>query len=208
MGDGDRSAASRHSSFIKLAGAQRRSFPYPLPPIPCPLFLLALLLVLPALAQDGKLAPYYPTPETIVERMLQLGGLKAGEKMFDLGSGDGRIVIMAAQKFHADAVGVELDKDLCRQSLDRIHKLGLEKTAHIVNGDLLAQNYSSADLVTVYLLPDSINNKVQPLLDRQLKKGARVVAHDFEFKNWTPEKVENVPDDGEGRSHALFLYRK
>jgi protein-L-isoaspartate O-methyltransferase len=160
-------------------------------------------------AQDtDKLAPYYPTPETIVEKMLQLGGLKSGEKMFDLGSGDGRIVIMAAQKFHADAIGVELDSDLCRQSLARIRKLGLEKSAHIVNGDLLKQNYSSADLVTVYLLPASIDAKVQPLLDKQLKKGARVVAHDFEFKSWTPEKVENIADDGEGRSHTLYLYRK
>jgi protein-L-isoaspartate O-methyltransferase len=157
---------------------------------------------------DVKLAPYYPTPETIVEKMLQLGGLKAGEKVYDLGSGDGRIVIMAAQKFHADAVGIELDKDLCKQSMDKILKQHLEKTAHIINGDLLLQNYSSADLVTVYLLPDSINNKVQPLLDKQLRKGARVVAHDFEFKNWTPEQVENIPDDGEGRSHTLFLYRK
>src|SRR6478672_4340850 len=94
---------------------------------------------------EGKLAPYYPTPETIVEKMLQLGGLKAGEKMFDLGSGDGRIVIMAAQKFHAEAIGIELDKDLCKQSLARIQKLGLEKSAHILNGDLLKQNYSSAD---------------------------------------------------------------
>ena len=161
-------------------------------------------------AQDGsaeKLAPFYPTPATIVEKMLQLGGLKAGEKMFDLGSGDGRIVIMAAQKFHADAYGVELDKDLAKQSLERIRKLGLEKTAHILNGDLLRQNYSSADLITVYLLPVS-NDKVQPLLDKQLKKGARVVAHDFEFKGWTPEKVENIEDDGEGRSHTLYLYRK
>jgi predicted RNA methylase len=128
--------------------------------------------------------------------------------MFDLGSGDGRIVIMAAQRFHADATGVELDKDLCTQSLAKIQKLGLDKNAHIVNGDLLKQNYSSADLVTVYLLPESIDNKVQPLLDKQLRKGARVVAHDFEFKNWTPEKVENIADDGEGRSHTLFLYRK
>jgi protein-L-isoaspartate O-methyltransferase len=156
----------------------------------------------------GKLAPYYPTPQTIVEKMLQLGGLKSGEKVYDLGSGDGRIVIMAAQKFHADAVGVEIDRDLCKQSMDRIHKLGLEKNAHIINGDLLDQNYSSADLVLVYLLPESINNKVQPLLDKQLKKGARIVAHDFEFRNWTPEKVENIADDGEGRSHTLFLYRK
>lgn len=174
------------------------------------LLSLAILLcgALAAQSSDGeKLAPYYPTPETIVEKMLQLGGLKAGEKVFDLGSGDGRIVIMAAQKFHAEAVGVELDKDLVKLSTDRIRKLGLEKTARIINGDLLKQNYSSADLVTVYLLSGFID-KVQPILDKQLKKGARVVAHDFEFKNWTPEKVLNIADDGEGRSHTLFLYRK
>jgi protein-L-isoaspartate O-methyltransferase len=173
--------------------------------------LLGAFWVAALQAQSGdgeKLAPYYPTPQTIVEKMLQLGGLKAGEKVFDLGSGDGRIVIMAAQKFHAEAVGVELDKDLCKQSLARIQKLGLEKDAHILNGDLLKQNYSSADLVTVYLLPESIDNKVQPLLEKQLKKGARIVAHDFEFKAWTPEKVENIADDGEGRSHTLYLYRK
>lgn len=172
--------------------------------------LLALLAAVAPVAQSQDaevLAPYYPTPETIVEKMLQLGGLKAGEKMYDVGSGDGRIVIMAAQKFHADAVGVELDKDLCKLSLEKIRKLHLEKNAHIINGDLLKQNYSSADLVTVYLLPGFID-KVQPLLDQQLKKGARVVSHDFEFKNWTPEKVENVADDGEGRSHTLYLYRK
>lgn len=161
-------------------------------------------------AQTGepeKLAPYYPTPETIVDKMLQLGGLKAGEKVYDLGSGDGRIVIMAAEKFHADAIGIELDKDLCKQSMDKIRKLHLEKNAHIINGDLLKQNYSSADLVTVYLLPGFID-KVQPLLDQQLKKGARVVAHDFEFKNWTPDRVQNIADDGDGRSHTLYLYRK
>ena len=178
---------------------------------------MKILLVLTALCTSGafaqsenetKLAPYYPTPETIVEKMLQLGGLKAGEKMYDLGSGDGRLVIMAAQKFHANAIGVELDKNLCKQSTDKILKLHLEKTAHIINGDLLQQNYSSADLVTVYLLPDAINDKVQPLLDKQLRKGARIVAHDFEFKNWTPEQVQNIADDGEGRSHTLFLYRK
>jgi protein-L-isoaspartate O-methyltransferase len=159
-------------------------------------------------AGSDILAPYYPTPETIVEKMLQLAGLKAGEKMYDLGSGDGRIVIIAAQKFHAEAIGVELNKDLAQQSTARILKLGLDKTARIVNGDLLKQNYSSADVVTVYLLPDSMDKKVQPLLDKQLKKGARVVAHDFEFKNWKADKIENIADDGEGRSHALYLYRK
>ncbi len=174
--------------------------------------LLFALLGIALAAQDKpaepeKLAPYYPTPETIVQKMLQLGALKAGEKMFDLGSGDGRIVIMAAEKFHANAVGVELDKDLFRQSMDKIQSLRLQKTAKIVNGDVLQQDYSSADIITVYLLPLS-NDKVRPVLDKQLKKGTRIVSHDFEFKDWKPEKVETIEDDGEGRSHTLYLYRR
>src|SRR6059058_3217632 len=80
-----------------------------------------------------KLAPYYPTPESIVDRMLQMGQLKAGEKMFDLGSGDGRIVIMAAQKYHADATGVELDTDLFLASEAKIKKLNLQKSARIIH---------------------------------------------------------------------------
>ncbi len=167
--------------------------------------LLALTLV----AQDKpeKLAPYYPTPETIVERMLKLGDLKAGEKMFDLGSGDGRIVIMAAQKFKADATGVEFDDSLYKQSMDKIRSLGLSATARIIHGDLLKQDYSSADLLTVYLLPMS-NDKVTPILEKQLKKGARIVAHDFEFSAWKAEKIVDIDDDGEGRAHRLYLYRR
>jgi protein-L-isoaspartate O-methyltransferase len=154
-----------------------------------------------------KLAPYYPTPETIVERMLQMGGLKPGEKMFDLGSGDGRIVIMAARKFKADATGVEFDDDLWKQSMAKIKSLGLDKRARILHGDIMEQDYSSADLITVYLLPTS-NEKVRPVLEKQLKPGARVVAHDFEFSAWTPDRVEHIDDDGEGRSHTLYLYRR
>src|SRR5579862_1916448 len=110
-------------------------------------------LVLLRAQKDDQLAPYYPTPQTVVDKMLQLGGLKAGEKVFDLGSGDGRIVIMAAQKYKADAVGVELNESLVRQSMDRIKTLGLASTARVIHGDLLQQDYSSADLLTVYLLP-------------------------------------------------------
>ena len=154
-----------------------------------------------------KLAPYYPTPEIIVEKMLRLGELKAGEKMFDLGSGDGRVVIMAARKFHADATGIEFDKDLWKQSVDRIRSLGLQKSARIIQGDIMKQDVSSADLITVYLLPAS-NDKVRPMLERQLRKGTRIVSHDFQFSGWTPEKTEHVDDDGEGRSHTLYLYRR
>jgi protein-L-isoaspartate O-methyltransferase len=157
--------------------------------------------------ETEKLAPYYPTPLTIVEKMLDLGGLKAGEKMFDLGSGDGRIVIMAAQKYRADATGIEMADDLYRQSMQKIRSLGLEKTARIIHGDIFKQDYSPAELVTVYLLPVS-NDKVRPLLEKQLKKGTRVVSHDFPFRDWTPEKEITIEDDGEGRSHTLYLYRR
>ncbi|HUQ92465.1 MAG TPA: methyltransferase domain-containing protein [Bryobacteraceae bacterium] len=157
-------------------------------------------------AKPEKLAPYYPTPEVVVEKMLNLGGLKRGEKMFDLGSGDGRIVIMASQKFGANATGVEMDNDLWKQSTEKIRGAGLEKTARIIHGDIFLQDYSSADLITVYLLPTS-NDKVRPILEKQLKKGTRIVSHDFEFAGWKPEKTETIDDDGEGRSHTLYLYR-
>ncbi len=174
-----------------------------------PVFLLTLLgsAVSQEKPQGEKLAPYYPTPETVVQKMLELGGLKPGEKMFDLGSGDGRIVIMAAKKFKANATGVEFDRDLWEQSTEKIKSLGLQKTANIIHGDILKQDYSSADLITVYLLPTS-NDKVRPLLEKQLKKGARVVSHDFEFSGWKPDKVEHIDDDGEGRSHTLYLYNR
>jgi protein-L-isoaspartate O-methyltransferase len=155
--------------------------------------------------QAEKLAPYYPTPLTIVEKMLDLGGLKSGDKMFDLGSGDGRIVIMAAGKYHADATGIEMDDDLYRQSMQKIRSLGLEKTARIIHGDIFKQDYSPANVITVYLLPVS-NDKVRPLLEKQLKKGTRVVSHDFPFRDWTPDKEVTIEDDGEGRSHTLYLY--
>lgn len=173
-----------------------------------PLAFAAVLAVC-ALAQEKKdspkLAPYYPTPETVVERMLKFGGLKSGEKMFDLGSGDGRVVVMAAQQFKADATGIEIDADLHKQSTDRIKSLGLEKRARIIHGDILKQDFSTADMLTVYLLPSS-NDKIRPMLEKQLKKGTRVVSHDFMFQDWTPVKEEHIEDDGEGRSHTIYLY--
>jgi hypothetical protein len=114
---------------------------------------------------------------------------------------------MAARKYKADATGVEFDDSLYKQSMERIKTLGLSATARIIHGDLMKQDYSSADLLTVYLLPMS-NDKVSPILDKQLKKGTRVVCHDFEFAKWTPAKVQDIDDDGEGRSHRLYLYRR
>jgi ubiquinone/menaquinone biosynthesis C-methylase UbiE len=142
-----------------------------------------------------------------VEEMLKMAGTKPGEKMFDLGSGDGRIVIMAAKKFEADATGIEFDADLHRQSSERIKALGLDKKARVIHGDIMVQDYSGANVITVYLLPFS-NDKVRPMLEKQLKPGTRIVAHDFEFSGWNPDKVMHIEDDGEGRSHTLYLYKR
>ena len=160
-------------------------------------------------AQRGgveSLAPFTPTPEAIVDRMLQLGELRPGERVFDLGSGDGRIVILAARKYKADATGVEFDESLVKQSMKRIASLGLTSMARIISGDLMKQDYSSADLLTVYLLPIA-SRKLSPILQKQLKSGARIVSHNAEFPNWAPVKIEEIPDDGQGHRHRLYLYR-
>jgi len=176
-----------------------------------PVLLAVFLCAVFVRAQEHKgaeiLAPYFPTPEAVIQRMLEVGELKAGETVFDLGSGDGRIVIDAARKYKANAIGVELDDSLYRQSMDRIKNLGLSSTARIIHGDLLKQDYSSADLLTVYLLPVA-TELVTPILEKQLKKGARVVAHDFQFAAWKAERTVSIDDDGEGRAHALYLYRR
>jgi protein-L-isoaspartate O-methyltransferase len=173
--------------------------------------VVLLAAALPAIAQEPKdaekLAPYYPTPNSIVKKMLEVVALKPGEKMFDLGSGDGRIVLMAAGSFKANATGVELDESLARQSSEEIRRRKLDGSARIIQGDILTQDYSSADVITVYLLPKAMQ-LVKPILEKQLKKGTRVVAHDFEMVGWTAEKVESIEDDGEGRSHTIFLYRR
>lgn len=174
-------------------------------------FFLLLVAGVCAFAQetaaDPKLAPYYPTPPSIVRKMLAASELKPGEKMFDLGSGDGRIVLMAASDFKADSTGIELDPSLARQSAEELRRKGLSATARIVEGDILKQDYSPADVVTAYLLPKAMQ-LVRPILEAQLKKGARVVAHDFEMTGWKPEKIEHIEDDGEGRSHTIYLYRR
>lgn len=152
-----------------------------------------------------KLAPYFPTPYSIVEKMLKLAEVKPTDTVYDLGSGDGRIVLMAGEKFAAKAVGVEYDASLVTQSRMAIKRKKLDGKVSIIQGDMLTQDYSPATVVTVYLLPTS-NDKMRPILEKQLKPGTRIVCHDFEFSGWTPKQTLTVEDDGEGRSHTLYLY--
>ncbi len=171
--------------------------------------LIALVLAPAQQPQVEKLAPFYPTPESVVQKWLEFGELKKGEWHYDLGSGDGRVVIMAAQKFGAHSVGFEIDEELYRKSMGRIKDLGLDKLATIQKQDLTTADFSKPDLVTVYLLPSS-NDKIKPLLEAKMKKGSRVVSHDFEFSGWKADKVINVEDndEGDGRTHTLYYYRR
>ncbi len=155
-------------------------------------------------AADDLLAPFVPSPPAIVARMLELARVRPGDVVFDLGSGDGRTVIMAAQNFGAKAVGVELDDQRFKQSSARIAKLALGSRAGIVQANLFHADLRKATVVTLYLL-SRINERLRPILERQLRPGARVVAHDFPVPGWKPEKVVTgvLPD---GSPHAIYLY--
>ena len=139
---------------------------------------------------DKKIVPFVPSPQDVVDKMIELAGVKKGDTVYDLGSGDGRIVIAAAKK-GAKAVGFEIDPDLVKESRDNIRKAGVQELAEIRNQDILTVNLSPASVVTMYLLPD-VNLKLKPNLLSQLKPGSRVVSHSFDMGDWKPDKTERV----------------
>jgi tRNA A58 N-methylase Trm61 len=154
-------------------------------------------------------APFVPSPSTVVEYMLKMADLKAGEVLFDLGSGDGRTVIMAAKTFGARGVGVELREDLAKKALGNIHESGVEDRVTIVNSDMFNVNLTSADVVYLYLTT-SANEKIRPKLETDLKKGVRIVSHDYEIIGWRAERVENFCENPllGYPSHTIYLYKK
>ena len=148
--------------------------------------------------------PFVPSPEIVVRRMLQLANVRKGEVVYDLGCGDGRVLIIAAKEFGARAVGIEIRRDLYEQCLRRIKDLGLEDRVTVIHGNFFDYDLSDADVVTLYLLT-SVNERLRPKLERELKPGARVVSHDFEVPGWKPIIIEDLYE--EWRSHKIFLYK-
>jgi tRNA A58 N-methylase Trm61 len=155
------------------------------------------------------IAPFVPSPQTVVEYMLKLADLKAGEVLFDMGSGDGRTVIMAAKTFGARGVGIELREDLAKKAMSQIHENGIDDRVTIMNTDMFTVNLTSADVVYLYLTT-SANEKIKPKLENDLKKGARIVSHDYEIIGWRPMKVENFCENPTlgYPSHTIYLYTK
>lgn len=135
--------------------------------------------------------PFVPTPEAVVEVMLQVGQVSKDDLVYDLGSGDGRIPILAAQKFGARAVGIDINPDLVELAKDKARLAGVQRNVNFYNQDLFDTDLSEATVVTLYLLPD-VNIRLRPKLFRELRPGTRVISHDFDMGEWEPEEVIEV----------------
>jgi len=149
--------------------------------------------------ESKKIVPFVPTPQEVVDKMVELAGVKKGDVVYDLGSGDGRIVITAAKK-GAKATGFDVDGDLVKESRANIKKAGLQDLAEIKQQDILTVDLSPASVVTMYLLPD-VNLKLKPHILSQMKPGSRIVSHAFDMGDWKPDKTERV----NGRTVYLWI---
>jgi len=152
-----------------------------------------------------SLAPFVASPPNVVEKMLELAELKTGEVLYDLGCGDARIVITAAQKYGARAVGVELDDGRYQDCVKRVKEARLENRIEIVHGNIVDISVKDADVVTLYLLT-SANERLRPNLERDLKPGARVVSHDFSMPGWKPYRTEELRETW--GSHTIYVYKR
>ncbi|MDB5763611.1 MAG: SAM-dependent methyltransferase [Herminiimonas sp.] len=160
------------------------------------LMLATLLAPVPATAQAAappKLdVPYVPTPPEVVERMLDLAKVNKGDTLFDLGCGDGRIVVTAAKERGAKGTGIDINPQRIAEAKENARIAGVEDRVNFRVGDLFTSNFADATVVTLYLLPD-VNRKLRPQLWKQLKVGTRVVSHDFDMgPEWPPQKTEKI----------------
>lgn len=138
---------------------------------------------------------YVPTPVAVVDKMLELANVQANDLIYDLGSGDGRIVIAAAQKYGARGIGIEIDPKRIQAANENAKKAGVSDRVQFLQQDLFQTDFSNATVVTLYLLP-RLNLKLRPKLLQELKPGTRVVSHAFDMGEWKPEQVVEV----EGRT--------
>jgi SAM-dependent methyltransferase len=147
---------------------------------------------------------YEPTPHDIVKRMLELAKVKKGELVYDLGCGDGRIVVAAAKQFGARGFGYDLDPKRIKESRANVKKNKVGKLVTIEQKDIFKVDLSKADVVTLYLLPD-LNVKLLPQL-RKLKPGARVVSHEWGIRGVKPAKLINVKSKEDKEEHLIYLW--
>ena len=165
---------------------------------------LMSLLAVDATAQPAALAPYSPTPTDVVERMLRLARVGPKEVVYDLGCGDGRIVIAAARLFGARGVGIDIDPGLIARAQVAAKQADVESLVTFRVQDAMTVDVSDATVVTLYLLAAS-NVKLRPILTRTLRPGARIVAHNYPIGDWEPDAVDTFTDSA-GSTRTLFLW--
>jgi SAM-dependent methyltransferase len=167
---------------------------------------LAGTLLTGATAARDVDVPFIVTPDRVTHAMLKLAGARACDHVVDLGSGDGRIVITAAQQFGATGLGVEIVPELVQRSRDNARKAGVAERAAFVEQDLFATDLSRATVITMYLLPE-VNLQLRPRL-RALKPGTRIVSHDWDMGDWPPDRtiVVDAPDKPIGRDKFSRLH--
>jgi SAM-dependent methyltransferase len=151
------------------------------------------------------LAPYVPTPQDVVDRMLALAAVTENDVVYDLGCGDGRIVVTAARKFGAKGVGVDIDPVRLRESLANAKAAGVEHLVEFKLQSALDVDVSPATVVTLYLLSAS-NLRLRPILTRQLRPGARIVSHAFSMGDWAPAQRDEFVDS-RGVTRTLYLWK-
>lgn len=157
-------------------------------------------------AQDGRsLAPFVPTPNDVVERMLTLAGVTADDVVYDLGCGDGRIVIAAARDFGARGVGVDIDPQRIAEANANAAAAGVEHLVEFIEQDAMQVDVTDATVVTLYLLSSS-NARLKPILTRQLRPGARIVSHAFSMGDWEADVIDRF-EDARGSTRTLYLWR-
>jgi SAM-dependent methyltransferase len=162
-------------------------------------------LFVPPPRDERSLAPYVASPDMIAAEMLRLAGVGKEDVVYDLGSGDGRIVIMAAQTHGARGIGFELDADLVRRSTESARRAGVSHLVEFRQQDVLTVDLTPATVVTIYLSRDA-NLKLRPAIRTQLRPGARVVSHDFDMNDWRPDDVRMLLDES-GIPRTLYLWR-
>ncbi len=151
------------------------------------------------------IAPYVPTPQEVVDRMLELAEVRDGDVVYDLGLGDGRIVITAAGRYGVKAVGFEIDPSLVKTARDNIKAAGLEHLVEIREEDIRNVDLSPASVLTLYLYP-AANLRLRSAILRQLKPGSRVVSHQFTMGTWKPDRIDQITDST-GLLRTLYLWR-
>jgi SAM-dependent methyltransferase len=158
----------------------------------------------PLMLEPGNLAPFVATPQEVVDRMLEFANVTSKDVVYDLGCGDGRIVITAAKKYGARGVGVDIDPERIRESNENARAAGVEKLVTFVLKDAMAVDVSPATVVTLYLLSSS-NVKLRPMLTEKLKPGARIISHSFSMGDWAPEQVDSFKD-AYGMTRVLYRW--